>query len=189
MTQQNTQPEIWRDIPGYQNYQASNLGRVKRLACLDKRGGRLKEKILKVSIQKYDAAGHLRSFVSIGLGKNRVCECLSVGRAVLLAFRGPPSQGQVCRHLDDNIANNVLTNLEWGAQLQNVSDAIQNDKRITYGEAVWTARLDAVKVVDIRNRYKTHCKVNGARALAKEFGVNESTVQDVIKRKSWQHIE
>lgn len=183
------QHEIWKDIPGYQHYQASDFGRVKRLACLDKRGGRLREKILKISIQKYDAAGHLHSFVSIGLGRNSICESLSVGRAVLLAFRGLPLSKQVCRHLDDDISNNALSNLEWGTQKQNVQDAIRNNKRTTYGENVCTAVLTIIDVLDIRQSFKTHSRTFGARALAKKYAVSEWAIQDVVKRRSWQHVK
>lgn len=178
--------EVWKDIPGFENYQASNLGRVKRLACLDKRGGRLKEKILVVSVQRYSAQGYWRSFVSIGLGFGRKCYCLSVGRAVLLAFRGLPKKGQVCRHLDDNIRNNKLSNLKWGTQKQNIHDAIRNGIHYRFiGGPKKRPELTKDQVLEIRRRCKSWSKTDGKVVLAKEFGVKLVTIEYVLKRDLW----
>lgn len=180
--------EIWKDIPGYENYQASNLGRVKRLACLDKRGARLKEKVLVVSVQAYGAHGYLKSFVSIGLGRNRICECLSVGRAVLLAFRGLPLPKQVCRHLDDDIRNNNLTNLKWGTQKENVADAIKNGKRTTYGENVNSSKLKVENIFEIRDTFKNDCRDITVSRMAKKFGVTVSAIDSVLRKITWKHV-
>ena len=42
-----------------------------------------------------------------------------VHRLVCEAFNGPCPEGLVCMHLDENSANNVPTNLQWGTPKDN----------------------------------------------------------------------
>jgi hypothetical protein len=147
MTQRNIEieEEIWRPAPGYEGfYEVNNFGRAKRLACRDVRGGRLPERMLKVHVQKYNALGYKKSFVCFGVGRgDSQSDTVSIGRLVLLAFKGPPPSPEEnnTRHLDDDITNNHISNLEWGTHKENVHDAIRNKKRTTYGEGVWNAKL------------------------------------------------
>ena len=55
--------EEWRNIEGYDDYQVSNLGRVKRLDVIDSLGHLRKERILKPG---KDTKGYLR----VSLWKN-----------------------------------------------------------------------------------------------------------------------
>lgn len=48
-------------------------------------------------------------------------ETYKVHRLVCEAFNGPPDEGQVCMHLDENGGNNKPGNLEWGTQKQNLN--------------------------------------------------------------------
>jgi hypothetical protein len=50
------------------------------------------------------------------------------------------------------------------------------------------AKLTAEQVREIRSRYRWRDPVNGAKALGREFGVNESTVRSVVSRRNWVHI-
>lgn len=94
--------EFWKPVPGYQGYEASNLGRLKRLSFISKRGFIHKDKIVK---PKKKDRGHM----------------------ILRAFAGPPpSPKHVCRHLDDDSWNNLPVNLAWGTRKQNAEDAIRN---------------------------------------------------------------
>jgi predicted HicB family RNase H-like nuclease len=67
-----------------------------------------------------DDGGYLK--VQIG-GRPRGVHVL-----VLLTFRGPPQEGQVCRHLDGNPANNHLDNLAWGTRSENAHDSVKHQK-------------------------------------------------------------
>ena len=48
--EEEIQEEIWKDIPGFDGYQASNLGRIKGLP---KKGNHFKETILKPVLDNY----------------------------------------------------------------------------------------------------------------------------------------
>lgn len=73
-----------------------------------------------------DDGGYLK--VQIG-GRAR-----SVHSLVLLTFRGPPEEGQVCRHLDGNPANNKLDNLVWGTHSENAHDSVRHRKMRAAGQ-------------------------------------------------------
>lgn len=44
-----------------------------------------------------------------------------LARLICEAFNGPPKEGQVCMHLDENSSNNKPDNLAWGTQKQNLN--------------------------------------------------------------------
>lgn len=119
--------EIWKKIPGWPGYAASNKGRIKSLER------RLphnfyadvmmlwKEKILKPGSWK---SGHL--FVVLPGQK-----CESVHRLVARTFIGPPPfRGALVCHKDDDPKHNRPKNLKWGTQKQNMADAKKNGKEL-----------------------------------------------------------
>ena len=96
--------EIWKDIPGFEGYHASNLGRIKSL----KYG---KEKFIgSVQIKKN---GYVKTMVTLnGYGG-------AIGRFILIAFDRYPNEGEECDHIDRNPENNNLNNLEWNTVSEN----------------------------------------------------------------------
>ena len=124
--------EIWKDIPEFNGiYQASNLGRVKSLERIDARGHRVKERILKPSI---DRVGYYK----VGLCKNSKVRFYLVHRLVWIAFNGSISEGYEINHLDERTVNNRLENLNlvthkenlnWGTRNERVSKKQINGKR------------------------------------------------------------
>lgn len=115
--------ERWLPVPKHPQYQASNLGKLKRLAGKNAAGAMLKEYIFKGNHRK-------------------------VGRLVLLTFKGPPPTrhgnkiGESCaRHLDDNFKNNAIWNLEWGTPKQNSEDAKRNGR-------IGTGSITAAKIAN-----------------------------------------
>ena len=98
--------EIWRDIAGYEGiYQVSNLGRVKsfhkwkRAACPD-------EYILKVDSNN-------KGYQQVMLYKNHTRHKVLVHRLVAMAFIPNPDNLPHINHIDENIQNNRMDNLEW----------------------------------------------------------------------------
>lgn len=98
--------EMWKDIPKYEGlYQASNLGRIKRLY---KNG---KQKILK---QVNDVNGYLR----VNLSKNNVIKNAQVHRLIAITFLG--ESYLTVNHKDENKHNNKLSNLEYMTIQKNI---------------------------------------------------------------------
>lgn len=94
--------EIWKDIPEYDGYQASNTGFVKSLNY--KNTG--KEKILKVWIN--NRGYHLITLCKNGKPKNELLH-----RIIAKTFIKNPNNYTEINHIDENKSNNHVNNLEW----------------------------------------------------------------------------
>ena len=117
--------EIWKDIPGYKGfYQASNLGRIKRMAA-----GKIREHILKQF--------RVGEYMSVGPSVNNVRTQRRVHRLVAMAFIPNPNRFPCINHKDENKLNNTVANLEWcdvkyncnyGTSILRCSESRKNNK-------------------------------------------------------------
>lgn len=56
------------------------------------------------------------------------------------------------------------------------------------GEKLPQAKLKAADVAQIRSEFVPYCRIRGARALAKRFGIHVNTVWKITARESWAHV-
>jgi hypothetical protein len=108
--------EEWKNIYGYEEYQVSTLGRVKRLAYYKNvcGGGKqyCEERILKLQKRK-------GGYQAIVLSKNSKAKSFLVHRLVAMAFIPNPENLPQVNHKDENPSNNCVDNLEWCNQRYN----------------------------------------------------------------------
>jgi hypothetical protein len=110
--------ETWKDIPGYEDYQVSDCGRV---------WSKKTNKILSLKLQKQK--GRNVCYLIAALSINNIRKYFYVQRLVMLAFKGPmPKDVDVVMHLDDNPVNNHLSNLKYGTQKENVAECIRKHR-------------------------------------------------------------
>jgi len=123
-----------------------------------------------------------------------------VHRLVAEAFLGPRPEGTEINHRDGNKANNAVANLEYVSHQANIDHAFatglspvgerywatRSRESVVRGEAHPRARLTADAVREIRSAIAA--RRESARSLAARFGVQECTIYDVSKRKSWKHV-
>lgn len=116
--------EIWKDIPGFEGYQVSNLGRVKSMDRWVTRfdGGRnhIKERIL---YQNHINSGYLT--VQLGRKGGRHL----VHRLVWEAFNGPIPEDIQVNHINEDKTDNRLVNLNLMTRSQNTGCASRVIKR------------------------------------------------------------
>ncbi|MYZ41385.1 HNH endonuclease signature motif containing protein [Schauerella aestuarii] len=105
--------EVWRLIPSVDGLIASSEGRLMvlpRISPLPKGGFR--QYGGEPTTGQWDG----KRFLYVHKGKT-----FKAHRLICEAFNGPPKQGQVCMHLDENSSNNKPTNLAWGSQKENLN--------------------------------------------------------------------
>jgi len=158
-------PEIWKPIPGFSRYEASDRGRVRSLWT--QRGKRKKPCL--IGLNPVSHGYHL-----VGLRKNGRTYNTGVHRLVLLVFKGPCPDGMECSHLDDDRSNNRLKNLKWGTRSENQQMRVARRPE-TYRNK---QNLSNHKVVQLKKKCSAgkFCQ----NEIAKQFGVSESTVSKIV---------
>lgn len=169
--------EEWRPIKGFPAYQVSNLGRVQSF----KRNG------LFGTVLKPSTANHAgRQIVTIY--REAKPHYRLVSRLVCQAFHGdPPTPMHEAAHLNEICTDDRAENLQWQTKEENVATRIPSR-----GSGHYAAKTTESVVVEIRRLHaekKTLNRHYGAiPALAKQFGLTASAVEDIVRRRKWRHI-
>lgn len=171
--------EIWKPIPGLEEYEVSSFGRVRSIDRVKqtKRGPwRYTGRIIR---------GHVgpRGYLSVRLTPYK--RTIYVHHAVLMAFRGERPDGMEACHNDGDQSNNSLANLRWDTPQNNLLDKIRHG-RIPCGEKCKASILTEDMVREIRNMVRSG---RTQYATAKHFGIHDSIVYDVVHRKTWKHVD
>jgi hypothetical protein len=142
------QEEIWKDIPGYENYyQVSNQGNVR---SLDRKVGNrlLKGKVLNTHISK----GYYR----LQLNYNSKARMMFVHQLVAMAFLGHKPDGTtkiVVDHIDNNPLNNNLTNLQVISGRENSSKDRKGSSK--YTGVHWNKQKNKwTSSIEVKNKLK-----------------------------------
>lgn len=177
--------EIWKPIPGYKGYEASDHGRIRsvnrKIMCLNRHGNyewrRYSGKILSPG---FTSAGYLH--VQIGKGGYDYSGC-DVHRLVMLAFVGPyPSPNHEIAHFDGNPANNHLTNLRYATYEDQYSDRVRHG-RSNRGEKHYFARLTEEMVREIRKSDSTIAD------LSRKYKMSKTTIYQIRNRLTWRWLD
>lgn len=103
------------------------------------------------------------SFTRVVAGRRRAT---TAHRFIFEFFHGPIPEGLVVNHKDGNKENNKLSNLEAVSQYENV----------VHGGGTTLSHEDVTSIRGRLHEKQEH--------LAKEFGVSQSTISDIKRRKS-----
>lgn len=156
-------------------YLISNLGNVKSLRT---------NKTLKLTIGNRGYYHFTLSFRGEGF-KIRA----SIHKALAETFISNPNNYPTVNHIDGNKANNCLDNLEWCTNIYNHRHA-RNLGLFPeiLGEACASSKLTDDEVKYIKRHYKKGDRVYGVRPLARKFNVSHAAVTDIVKGRTWKHI-
>lgn len=119
--------EIWKDIEGYESlYQVSNLGRVKST----KRNHWTRSGVITIEkeiIMKLSDNGNGYKIVNLFYENKRTRKY--VHRLVAEAFIEKEEGKNYVNHIDFDRSNNIVSNLEWCTQCENVQYSKLNMKK------------------------------------------------------------
>ena len=115
-----TTSEIWKDIKGYEGlYQVSNFGRIRSLTRQVENGKGLYVRNGQEMKQAYSSTG----YKIVALCKDGKRKMFKVHRLVAIAFIDNPLNKKEVNHIDGNIENNLMENLEWVTHRENIIHA------------------------------------------------------------------
>lgn len=164
-----------RAIPGWEGYEGDEAGVI--WSC--RTWGRVGSSWHRL---KPGSTGHYL-FVYLCRGIGSKPKMMYVHHLVLLAFRGECPPGQEAVHLNDVQTDNRLENLEWGTHKRNCELRRQNG-RDKLGEQRRNTKLSAKQVQWVR----TNSGVVPQTSMASKLGVSLSTVNDIIRNRTWKHL-
>jgi hypothetical protein len=173
--------KIWRDISGYEgSYQVSSLGQIKSLKRKKWNGFDYQEVIEKLLSQK----SH-KGYKYVNLCINSHQKMIGVHRLVAIAFVPNPENKRYVNHIDNNPSNNLLENLEWVTQKENIQHSVKQG-RFNQGILSPRTKFTEEQILDIRK--KIFNKEISQGKLAKELGVTQNCINEIINRQTWKHI-
>jgi hypothetical protein len=165
----------WATIPGFENYEITECGRVRR---------RLPSNRWPVG-KELTPSRKRNGYWAFTLKQDGVCRTVSVHRLVAITYISPPPspQHQVA-HWDGDKGNNHVSNLRWATPSENKRDSIRHGT-IAAGERSGATALTAEQVIAIRQ-----AKRAGVRTpvIAKQYGIGKNTVNRIYKGQAWKHL-
>ncbi len=168
-----TTEEEWKPIPGFPQYEASSFGRIRNV-----RLGRI-----------LAGTTTLKGYIQVNVRAERGRKSAAVHRLVALAFIGLPPRRYVCHHINAVKDDNRPQNLVWLSIGQNVRLAHQMG--LVPFDHLKGERNPAAKLTDDRVRQMRARGRAGETSvtLAASFGVSIRSVDKVLARQAWRHVE
>lgn len=171
--------EEWRPLSALGlPYEVSSLGRCRSLLSVDATTGEPY-----VLSPGRGAGGYLTNYLFTPAAGR--CRSHKLHRLVCWAFHGPaPSKHHVCRHLNDNPADNRAANLAWGTREQNAEDARRNGGALLPRRRR-TGRLQPAQVRAIRRRAAAG---EAIADLAREYDIAYSVAHRIARGLLYRYV-
>ena len=173
--------EVWKTIPGFPDYSASDHGRIRRdTGGNSTRAGRMLKPVSSGSSPK---DGHIRGW-QVGLRRDGRTIRRGVHRLVLETFVGQCPEGMEGCHNDGEPANNRLDNLRWDTHAGNCADTVRHG-RSNRGDRSPTAKLTEADARLIRTAFKWFGPKLSRATFARSLGVSTATISNIKLGKTW----
>lgn len=160
--------EIWKDIPNYEGYQVSNLGRIRthnKTTYTQRHGERhWKDRILKQKYCKKDKCHRIE------LWKDGKHQTFLVHRLIACAFLNETLDTKLTvNHKDGNRNNNNIDNLEFLSMVDNIRHAFDNNLCNQYN----------CKLINVNNEVKEY---NSLAKASCDIGRAKAYISNCLKK-------
>ena len=177
--------ENWRKIPGSEGYyEVSSIGRVRSTvrSLIDKNGKKASfpSKILRVG------SGKTSPYLVVNLSMHNVATKYMVHRLVAMSFLSNWDSECEINHIDGNVYNNCVCNLEMCTRKENYQHAIDEKLKKDYGQFSSNAKLSNIDVKRIR---KLNNLGVAQRDLAIAFNVCKQTISSIVNFKIYRQCK
>lgn len=161
--------EVWKDIKGFEKYEISNLGRVRRLY---KQG------------YKYRKPVSQNGYNHVTLSKNGAWSKFQIHRLVAELFIPNPKNKPCVNHKNGIKTDNKVENLEWCTHSENEQHSYDVLGKITNG--LVRRKIPLSEIQEIKEMYK-----NGItqKEISKIYDVSISTISLIVNNKTYvKHV-
>lgn len=171
--------ENWKTIPGFPDYSASDLGRIRR--DTPSRGYPQGGHILKPGV---GTKGHHY----VNLRRDKRAFSRYVHRTILETFVGPaPADKPCCAHRNGDPSDNRLSNLRWATYKENSQDSIRHGtSKRPGGTAHFRAKLTPELIQEAK---RLHKEGQSFRAIGRQLGATHNTIANAIRERSYRNEE
>lgn len=180
--------EIWVYIEGYNNfYQVSNLGRVRSVDRIvtHKRGPRRRKGQIIAPVM------HNKGYPMAGLTFKGKKKNIKIHRLVAQSFIPNPRNKPQVNHIDGNKLNNIVTNLEWVDNKENMAHATSLGlKRKNRGLESKNMKLCLEDIIKIRELYQSTLGLPykerwSYKKLALRYRVDATTIMNIVRKRKY----
>jgi|SaaInlStandDraft_7_1057024.scaffolds.fasta_scaffold66713_1 Mor family transcriptional regulator len=184
---------MWKGVYGFEDaYEISETGEVRRKKVIIPISDSMGRKYNRV----YQGGNTLKhrehkfGYPVVTLSKDGVAYTKTIHRMMALTYLEHGFTDEECfnfvvRHKDGNPRNNVLENLEFGTQKDNIHDAMRHG-HVQFGEGRYNAKLtnDIVKNIRIE-------KSKGAKniALAEKYKLTDVYIHHLVTGRKWKNAD
>ncbi len=174
--------EEWRPVVGYEGlYEVSDHGRIRS------RRARGPNSHQREADWRFLRPGNMRGYRNVVLchTDGRKKQTMLLHRLVAEAFLGPANGRQV-DHINFNKADNRVENLRWCSPQENSGAAARAGRYPSAQGETHRARLTTAQVLEIRAIYDNSESTQAE--LARQYGVHQVTIFDIVARRTWKHL-